>query len=963
LNGQQITGLIGILEQYNKGLIDAAAAEAMITAAFPSIPVEKVRAFIAGTSTKKVEEEPSQEEPPQPAALQEEAPQEEAPQEEAPQEEAPQPVEAASEELRNCGTGKGGFKSGNKCAKGGKGVVPVAGGGGGGGAEGKAGDAGEEADKKKPAGAKAAAKKKSAGKPADKDSKKKAGGGGVSDEEYAELKKSREAKAEARRPEDYEKARPNGIDSLEQFTTADGKWTPQRKALHDEIIKDATAGVDSKERPTLNMMGGGPAAGKSSIVRSGDVTLPKKHVVANPDEFKEDLPEYRAGTKAGDNKIAAFMHEESSYLNKEVMKASAAAKLDTVWDGTGDSSVEKIRKQTEMYRKQGFKIVADYVTVDTEVAVERAAARAKKTGREVPEAAIRQTHAKVSQIWPIAARRGYFDESNLWDTGEGGKPIKIASVKGKKITVHNKARYAKFLSKATEKWWKKTSGPRDGDGDGIVNEDQKRSAKPTRRSLLAAPENRNCGTGNGGFKSGNKCAKGGAGVVPAGGGGGGDPVDDIDHQAGRYEDYTLADAHSLNKKKLDSLRKKIIKDADKNNAEIKEKMMERSAAKLKIEEIGDIRSRLFASTSKLEEKLASSGISDAERKSLESQLETNRISRKVVVNEFSSAARKYNEANSQLEAARQKARGAAFEALKKESRAVDREDGITAADRKASDASFQFVKETGATIVMDDAGKTAKSGNAAEERAAAFESLGIVNKSIHSEALAARIQYHDDPTYRANATGRVAISGDLGIAEAGVVSLSTSTGRSTVVHEFGHQLEKGNAEVAKLADDFLQKRVAGSPEINMRDTFGSRYSSDEIGREDDFAKAFKAVQFSSSDEAGNLAAYAGKKYQHQGQDTGTGFKYYGSTEVLSMGLELITKDPVAFAKADPEWFDFTAGVVTGRTLRKTRGTRRFAVSSGRKPKPPAIPGVTKKKNKWVDKDGIVYDVLTPGEPQ
>lgn len=45
-----------------------------------------------------------------------------------------------------------------------------------------------------------------------------------------------------------------------------------------------------------------------------------------------------------------------------------------------------------------------------------------------------------------------------------------------------------------------------------------------------------------------------------------------------------------------------------------------------------------------------------------------------------------------------------------------------------------------------------------------------------------------------------------------------------------------------------------------------------------------------------------------------------------MGLELLAKDAKAFAKADPEWFDLVAGIVTGRILSKTRDSRRTTVA-------------------------------------
>jgi predicted ABC-type ATPase len=219
--------------------------------------------------------------------------------------------------------------------------------------------------------------------------------------------------------------------------------------MHREIIADATAGVPRSEQPTLYMMGGGPAAGKSSIIKNGDVKHPDKHVLANPDEFKADLPEYRNGLAAQDRTAARVAHEESSYINKQVIKAASDGGMDVVWDGTGDNSIDKLEKQIRVLKDRGYKVQADYVTCDTETAVERSNARGKKTGRFVPEEPVRETHARVSEIWPEAVARGLFDRSDLYDTTSGGKPVLVATARGTTLEVKDNAAYKRFLDKAT----------------------------------------------------------------------------------------------------------------------------------------------------------------------------------------------------------------------------------------------------------------------------------------------------------------------------------------------------------------------------------------------------------------------------------------------------------------------------------------------------------------------------------
>ena len=118
---------------------------------------------------------------------------------------------------------------------------------------------------------------------------------------------------------------------------------------------------------------------------------------------------------------------------------------------------------------------------------------------------------------------------------------------------------------------------------------------------------------------------------------------------------------------------------------------------------------------------------------------------------------------------------------------------------------------------------------------------------------------------------------------------------STYVHEMGHQFED-HARLAMAARDFRDYRTAkaGTSDTNLKSRFpGYDFGVDEIGNEDSFQEAF-ALSGNPADKY-----YAGKNYRH------------GSTEILSMGVELLYKHPGHFAKADPEYFKFIVGVLHG----------------------------------------------------
>ena len=237
---------------------------------------------------------------------------------------------------------------------------------------------------------------------------------------------------------------PGADESIDRHMV-DGSWTPERQAMHDEIIANTLRGVPVSENRTLHMMGGGPAAGKSSLIRGGFMSLPPAHVMSNADEFKEELPEYREAVTNREKAAAWNAHEESSMLGKRAMRESREAGLDVAWDGTGDHSLEKLTSQVRPFRDAGYHVKADYVTVDPAEAWSRAEKRSAKKGRYVPETVVKETHRNVSRVWPEAVAAGLFDESNLYDTN-AKTPTLIASAKGTEVVVHDQEAYDRFVS-------------------------------------------------------------------------------------------------------------------------------------------------------------------------------------------------------------------------------------------------------------------------------------------------------------------------------------------------------------------------------------------------------------------------------------------------------------------------------------------------------------------------------------
>lgn len=100
---------------------------------------------------------------------------------------------------------------------------------------------------------------------------------------------------------------------------------------------------------------------------------------------------------------------------------------------------------------------------------------------------------------------------------------------------------------------------------------------------------------------------------------------------------------------------------------------------------------------------------------------------------------------------------------------------------------------------------------------------------------------------------------------------------SVTIHELGHWLEDRDPGIHKAAVDFLERRTAGETARPLRELTGvSSYKDYEVAKKDKFRHP-----------------YAGKIYADG-----------HATEIVSVGLEEMWRNPAMFAQRDPEYFDF-----------------------------------------------------------
>jgi predicted ABC-type ATPase/2'-5' RNA ligase len=236
-------------------------------------------------------------------------------------------------------------------------------------------------------------------------------------------------------------SKPKAKDTMERYRNEDGTWTKERAALHDKIINSFFEGKTPVDEPTSYVLGGGAAAGKSTLVRERYAHLPKNMVLANADEIKEMLPEY-----GDDVTDAAFVHEESSYISKKIAYMAASNSYNVIMDGTGDGEIWQLEKKVASMRPLGQPVIGIYVTVDINSAIERSMRRAKRTGRYVPESVIRYSHHMVAKVYPDIIAGDLYDSVNLYDASTR-TPKLIAEEVGKSFNILDKEAYQRFLER------------------------------------------------------------------------------------------------------------------------------------------------------------------------------------------------------------------------------------------------------------------------------------------------------------------------------------------------------------------------------------------------------------------------------------------------------------------------------------------------------------------------------------
>jgi hypothetical protein len=164
------------------------------------------------------------------------------------------------------------------------------------------------------------------------------------------------------------------------FKNADGTWTDQREALHQDIInrmfsEQAIEGAQpaAGEAPTMNMLGGRGGSGKGWITESGPLAGDRS-IVIDADKIKEAL-----GYHGWD---AALYHEESSEIADKALGMARSMKLNVTYDATMRTGISSIQRASS-FAEAGYNVRGYYMFSPPEQAARQALTRYMSGGRFV----------------------------------------------------------------------------------------------------------------------------------------------------------------------------------------------------------------------------------------------------------------------------------------------------------------------------------------------------------------------------------------------------------------------------------------------------------------------------------------------------------------------------------------------------------------------------------------------------
>jgi predicted kinase len=247
-----------------------------------------------------------------------------------------------------------------------------------------------------------------------------------------------------------DKARANGLATDHQHTVDPARevWSDERDALHDSLIDDLyakAADVPCERRAII--AGGLPGAGKSTVLERYAGIDRSQYLTINPDDVKEEMARRdMIPPVSGLSPMEAsdLIHEESSYVSRQLALRAQADGKNVIWDITMSSRASTERRIDELRSSGYMRIEGIFIDIPVEISVSRADGRHREGedgclagdglgGRFIPAEMIR---AQADPEWGSRNRRtfeevkGHLDHWRLFENS-GPTPVLVQTERAK----------------------------------------------------------------------------------------------------------------------------------------------------------------------------------------------------------------------------------------------------------------------------------------------------------------------------------------------------------------------------------------------------------------------------------------------------------------------------------------------------------------------------------------------------
>lgn len=171
----------------------------------------------------------------------------------------------------------------------------------------------------------------------------------------------------AKLPLNVQQAFKRGVDT-QGIYSENGVYTPERQALHAQIVGTFLEGHQPQENPMISIVGGGTASGKSAASADAKQGM-NDFVYVNSDDVRAMLPEI--GAFVGNDK-QGLLHEEAGMIRDMILAKASEGRLNIILDAPGSQSIVDF---ADKMKGRGYGVSYSYVHRDVDSSTEQASKR------------------------------------------------------------------------------------------------------------------------------------------------------------------------------------------------------------------------------------------------------------------------------------------------------------------------------------------------------------------------------------------------------------------------------------------------------------------------------------------------------------------------------------------------------------------------------------------------------------